>query len=163
MTIKTFEVKIDKTFKIVLAILICISILSLFTPLTFTNVWVRNFCFVLTILLSVFVGLRIKQTKLKYIIIFSPLAFFFVLFLMSFNSFANRRTDMWRTSWISHRKGGDYVAGQMLDIGGRGYANRTVKVVRLTPLFEWVTKIDTATLDKSWSRTFESFNPYNLK
>lgn len=70
---------------------------------------------------------------------------------------------MWRTSWISHRKGISYVAGQMLDAGGRGYANRTVKVVRLTPLFDWVTKIDTVTLDKSWTRTFESFNPYNLK
>ena len=51
----------------------------------------------------------------------------------------------------------------MLDIGGRGYAKRTVKVFPLTPLFDWVTKIDTVTLDKSWTRTFESFNPYNLK
>jgi hypothetical protein len=156
-------VKIDKTFKILLTILICISVLSLFTPLTFTNVWVRNFCFVLTVLLSAIVGLRMKQTKLKYILIFSPLTFFLVLFLISYNSFANRRTDMWRTSWISHRKGISYVAGQMLDIGGRGYAHRTVKIIRLTPLFDWVTKIDTVTLDKLWTRTFESFNPYNLK
>lgn len=155
--------KIDNAFKIVLTILICISILSLFTPLTFTNVWVRNACFAFTVLLSVIAGLRMKQTNLKYILIFSPLAFFLVLFLVSYNSFANRRTDMWRTSWISHRKGISYVAGQMLDAGGRGYANRTVKVVRLTPLFDWVTKIDTVTLDKSWTRTFESFNPYNLK
>ena len=51
----------------------------------------------------------------------------------------------------------------MLDVGGRGYANRTVKVLPLTPLFEWVTKIDTATLDTSWIRTVEHYNPYNLK
>ena len=76
---------------------------------------------------------------------------------------ANGRTDMWRTSWISHRKGLRYVAGQMLDIGGRGYAKRTVIVFPLTPVFEWTSTVDTTTLNASWIRTVESYNPYDLK
>ena len=70
---------------------------------------------------------------------------------------------MWRTAWISHRKGSKYVAGQMLDIGARGYAKRTVEVIPVTPLCEWITKIDTTTLDNTWTRTVEGYNPYNLK
>lgn len=155
--------KIDKALKILFAILLCISLLSLFTPLTFSNIWFRNVCYILTVLLSVIIGLRIKQTILKYAITYLPLFFFVSLFLLSYNSFADRRTDMWRTSWISHKKGSSYVAGQMLDIGGRGYAKRIVKVLPLTPLFDWVTTIDTATLDTSWIRIAEYYNPYNLK
>ena len=57
---------------------------------------------------------------------------------------------MWRTAWISHRKGLRYVAGQMLDIGARGYGKRIVEVFPVTPLFEWTIKIDTTTLDNTW-------------
>lgn len=76
---------------------------------------------------------------------------------------ADRRTDTWRTAWISHRKGPKYVAGQMLDVGGRGYARRTVIVTPVTPLFKWTTNIDTTILDNTWTRTDEGYNPYKLK
>jgi hypothetical protein len=156
-------VKAYNILKIVLIILLGISILSLFTPLTFTNVWVRNFWYISTVLLSVLVGLRMKQIQLKYILIYLPITFFLVLFLLTFNSLADRRTDMWRTSWISHRKGLRYVAAQMLDIGAKGYAKRTVIIIPLTPVFEWTSKVDTTNLDASWVRTVEGYNPYDLK
>lgn len=107
-----------------------------------------------------------KTGNLKYAITCLPLFCFLVLFgLSSVNSLADRRTDKWRTSWISHRKENSkiYIAGQVLDIGGRGYARRTVKIVPLTPVFDWINKIDTTTLDKSWIKTFEVYNPYHLK
>ena len=58
---------------------------------------------------------------------------------------------------------GTYIAGQMLDVGGLGYANRTVKIVPVTPLFNWVTLIDAAKLDNSWVPVNEVYNPYHLK
>lgn len=155
--------RIERYLIIVLIILIGISILSIFTPLTFTNVWLRNVWYLLTVLLSVVAGFRTKKGWLKYILIFLPAIFLLGLFLLNFGSLADRITDKWRTAWISHRKGSKYIGGQTLDIGARGYARRTVVVYPLTPLFEWTTAIDTATLDSTWIRTDEYLNPYNLK
>jgi hypothetical protein len=156
-------VKTDTSLKIVLITLLGTAILSIFTPLTFTNVWVRNCWYILTVLMSIVVGYRMKQSRLKSILIYFPIVFFSVLYLSTFNSLANRRTDKWQTSWVSHQKGLKYVAGQMLDIGARGYTKRTVLIIPLTPVFEWTCKIDTNTLDASWIRTHKGYNPYNLK
>ena len=153
----------NKVLRIVLVVLICITLLSVFTPLTFTNVWVRNCSYIATLLLSIVVGVGINRKELRYVLIFLPLIFFLSIYVSTFNSFAKRATDRWRTSSISHRKDSRFVAEQMLDVGGRGYLRRTVLISPCTPIFEWNSKVDTAALDASWKRTNEIYNPYDLK
>lgn len=158
--------KLDKILLNIFIVFTCISILSIVTPLSFANIWIRNGWYLMTILLSIIVGLRMKNWRFRHLITWIPLSFFLTLICLSYiNSLADRRTDKWRTSWISHRKENSqiYIGEQVLDIGARGYARRVVKVVPMSPLFDWVTKIDTTTLDKTWIRVFEGYNPYNLK
>lgn len=152
-----------KILRIFLFVFLAFSTLSVFSPFTFTNVWVRNYCYMGTVILSLIIGLQMKAAIHKYLLIYLPFFFFLALYILSFNSFADRRTDMWRTSFISHRKGSSYMGEQMLNAGARGYARRTVKVISLAPLCQWVTKADTLNLDKSWIRVNEDYNPYELK
>ena len=138
-----------------------VSLLSIFTSLTFSNVWIRNLWYLITGVLSIFVA-RMRQKSWKYIM-YLPLVFFFLLYLLSYAGMSNRRTDKWQTSFISHRNGSRYVAQQMLDIGARGYARRVVIIHPIISLFELNTTVDTTTLDSSWKRSSDYFNPYNLK
>jgi Ca2+/Na+ antiporter len=156
------EINMQKLGKIILLLMIGVSLLSIFTSLTFSNVWIRNLWYLVTGMLSIFVAGRMRQKSWKYIM-YLPLVFFFLLYLLSYAGMSNRRTDKWQTSWISHRNGSRYVAHQMLDIGARGYSKRVVIIHPIISLFELNTAVDTAILDSSWKRMSEYFNPYNLK
>lgn len=142
-------------------------LLTLVTPLAFTNVWLRNAVYLLTVVLSFFVARQLRRSLLKAVITWLPITVFTFLILNAFAfSFANRISDDWRTSWVSHRKLKHkeiYIGEQMLDVGALGYARRTVKVVPVTPLFRWVTRVDTSSLNGNWIRVNEGYNPYNLK
>jgi hypothetical protein len=151
---------------IFLALLI-VTLLTLATPLAFTNLWLRNAVYILTVVLSFFVARQLNRSLLKTVITWLPISGFAFLILNTFAfSFTNRITDDWRTSWISHRQLKHkeiYIGEQMLDVGALGYARRTVKVVPVTPLFRWVTRVDTSSLDGNWISVNEGYNPYNLK
>ena len=120
-----------------------------------------------TLLLSFFLVKEIQHRSLKRILIFLQVTvivltvFFYFVINPSFNE-----RGSWETVWITHRLKEDpkiYVAQQMLDIGARGYARRIVKVIPLTPLFAWVTPFDTTTLNGSWTKVNEDYNPFNWK
>lgn len=159
--------KVQKAIRWLFLILLTVTLLTLVTPLTFTNVWLRNAVYLLTIILSLVVARQVKGRFLRITIAWLPLVVFTFLTFSTFTfSFANRISDDWRTSWISHRqvKHKDiYIGEQMLDVGALGYTRRTVKVIPVTSLFRWVTKADTSSLDNNWIQVNEDYSPYGLK
>ena len=159
--------KVQKVTRWTFFILLAVTLLTLLTPLAFTNVWVRNAAYLFTVAFSFAVARQLKHRFLKVAIAWLPLAGFLVLIFSALAfSYANRISDDWRTAWISHRQvehKETYIGEQMLDVGALGYARRTVKVVPLTPLFRWVTKANTNRLSNHWIRVNEDYNPYSLK
>jgi hypothetical protein len=159
--------KVQKATRWTVLILLTVTLLTLLTPLAFTNVWLRNAFYQLTVVFSFVVARQLKQRLLKVAIAWLSLICFLVLLFSAFAfSYANRISDDWRTGWISHRqmKHKDiYIGEQMLDVGALGYARRTVKLVPVTSLFMWVTKADTNRLNNDWIRVNEDYNRYSLK
>lgn len=159
--------KVQKIIRWIFLVLLTLTLLTLLTPLSFTDVWLRNTDFLLTVIFSFFVAKQVHNRTLRVIIGWLPLfVLVFLIFSASAFSYANRIGDDWRTSSISHRQLKHkeiYICEQMLDVGALGYARRTVKVAPVTPLFKWITKVDTSRLDGNWISVKESYNPYNLK
>ena len=150
-------------YKTIGGLLLSVTLMSLFTPLTFTSLWVRNTWYVLTILAFLYLGAGVENRYLRYLISYSLLIFFSILYVLTLTNFTNRSVNKWQTVSITHRKGSKFVALQMLDIGALGYKRQTVIVTPLTRMFEWSRKIDTSKLNQSWSRTDEQFNPFSWK
>jgi hypothetical protein len=159
--------KVGSFIKSAFFISITVIILTLVTPLAFTNVWLRNAVYLLTVVLSFVVARQLNSKLLKAAVAWLPLIVFLILIFGAFAfSFANRVSDDWRTSRITYREAkhkGTYIGEQILDVGALGYARRAVKVVPASPLFRWITKADTTNLGKGWVRVNEDYNPYNLK
>ena len=159
--------KVQVVIRLAFLILLTVALLTLITPLAFTNVWIRNVAYLITIVLSFLVARQVKRRFLRSVIAGVP---FFVFAFLTFStfifSFADRVSDDWRTAWISHRQKNHkniYIGEQMLDVGALGYDRRTVRVIPVTLLFRWVTKADTSGLGNNWIRVNEHYNPYGLK
>jgi hypothetical protein len=150
--------------------LICLilSLLSIFTPLTFNYFWLTNTVYFLTVFLSFFAANSIANKTFKLVIQFLPAAILlFILFISAiFTPMGNKFTSGWRTTSIECRNNKQpdiYIAQQMLDVGGLGYKKRTVKVIPIAPFISWITVADSARLPKDWRKVNEELNPFNLK
>ena len=146
-----------------------LSLLSIFTPLTFNYFWLTYTVYVITVLLSFFVASTITNKSLRAAIKTLPALFFISIFLLSFlsNPLGNTYTSGWKTAWIGYRNIKDpniYIAQQMMDIGARGYARRTVKVMPVFPFVSWITVVsDSSVPGTDWKKVDEDLNPFNLK
>src|SRR4051794_23920134 len=97
--------KVQKATRWTFLILLTVTLLTLLTPFTFTNVWLRNAVYLSTVAFSFVVARQLKHRLLKVAIAWLPLTGFLVLLFSAFAfSYANRISDDWRTAWISHRQ-----------------------------------------------------------
>ncbi|MGF2412633.1 MAG: hypothetical protein ACQUYJ_09910, partial [Ferruginibacter sp.] len=130
--------------------LICfiLSLLSIFTPLTFNYFWLTNTVYFLTVFLSFFAANSITNKTIKLVIQFLPPAILLFILITSaiFTPMGNKFTSGWRTTSVEYRNNKQpniYIAQQLLDMGGLGYNKRVAKVISVLPLISWVTITDT--------------------
>ncbi len=161
-----------KTFKkislIVWAIIAIIFVLTFLTPLEFADEMTSSIMTVLaisglTLVLWLLTTDKDKKKKWRaWTLILLPLTIFTII-ITDFFSWGSG----YKTQDIIYRQKGNTdnrIEYQMEDIGALGYNRRTVKIIQLTPLLQWITTTDTDDIDTNvWTKVDEYVNELGLK
>jgi hypothetical protein len=151
-------------------------LVALFTPLSFSHIWLRNFILAVLFLSSFFAynyyGESLKNKFLRFLIKYLPSLLILISLILILITYPLVRflpllfTQKWETVSISYRNKKyteAYVAHQWSDVGALGYRKREVMIFPLTSLFEWRTEVDENTLDSNWMYVNEQYNPFGWK
>lgn len=141
-------------------------VMSWFSPLEFTHpviskilaiVMLTGLPFILGLL-----GLYKRARFKKLTLVLLPVVLITVLFADSYKWSGSFKTQTVLYRQISNPV--NRIDFQMADIGAFGYKRRIVKIIKLAPLIQRVTPMDTTSIDTAaWVRVNEEVNELQLK
>lgn len=140
-------------------------LLGVLTPLDFTHPSILyatffiafNGVFYLSYLLTDFISLKWNRALMGLLCSIA---------LMTAYALFPKFGSGWKTQEIVYRKvssPGDVVVLQMEDAGILGYNKRYAKVIKVTPLFFWVTELKKVEDEEGWVRVDEYVNELGLQ
>jgi hypothetical protein len=140
--------------------------MSWFTPLAFTHpVIAKVLATILLVCLPFILGLLVifKRARLmKLTLIFLPIFLIIVLFADRYKWSGPFKTQTILYQQVSNPD--TRIAFQMASLGAFGYKRRVVKIISLAPFIQWVTPVDTNSIDTAaWIRVNEHVNELHLK
>lgn len=163
---QNFKMKLAKIS--ILIIWICCAalfVVGALTPLSFTNRYLLYFTFfiafngifALSYLLTSFISLKPNKVLLALV---ASLA------LMATYEWYPKSGSNWETKEVLYREKSNLenvIAFQRNDLGAFGFDHRTVQIIAITPLFQWIKVLKKIEVNDEWVEVNEQVNEIGTK